>query len=199
MENGGACGAHTSLFSREERDTDRACRTSTPPHQTPTWRSRSGECRRSSGCTGSAPFLTQDVTEIGVFQALLTRCVPFLSSLPPTSSCLTRRDLHAPLRAKALSRCPRLHPCRHVRPARRPHPPPVHHHARQLRNATKSADTLSALSHSTGVAVGVRAPLMRVSALSGTVFGLAALVTDPQFGAGVMHDILALALVQRRL
>jgi hypothetical protein len=50
------------------------------------------------------------------------------------------------------------------------------------------------------VAVGVRAPPnTRVPALSGTVFGLAALVTDPQFGAGVMYDILALALVQRRL
>jgi hypothetical protein len=50
------------------------------------------------------------------------------------------------------------------------------------------------------VAVGVRAPPdTLVPALSGTVFGLVALVTDPQFGAGVIHDILALALVQRRL
>jgi hypothetical protein len=31
------------------------------------------------------------------------------------------------------------------------------------------------------------------------MFGLAALVTDSQFGAGVMYDILTLALVQRRL
>jgi hypothetical protein len=51
-----------------------------------------------------------------------------------------------------------------------------------------------------GVAVGVRAPPnTRVQALSSTEFGLAALGTDPQFGAGVMHDILALALAQRRL
>jgi hypothetical protein len=42
-------------------------------------------------------------------------------------------------------------------------------------------------------------PNTRVPALSGTVFGLAALVTDPQFGAGVVYDILALALAQRRL
>jgi hypothetical protein len=51
-----------------------------------------------------------------------------------------------------------------------------------------------------GVVVGVRAsPDTLVPALSGTVFGLVALVTDPQFGAGVMYDILALVLVQRRL
>jgi hypothetical protein len=48
------------------------------------------------------------------------------------------------------------------------------------------------------VAVGMRTPPNTlVPALSGTVFGLAALATDPQFGAGVVHDILALAL--RRL
>jgi hypothetical protein len=42
-------------------------------------------------------------------------------------------------------------------------------------------------------------PNTRVPALSGTVLGLAALVTDPQFRVGVMYEILALALVQRRL
>jgi hypothetical protein len=40
---------------------------------------------------------------------------------------------------------------------------------------------------------------MPVPALSGTVFELATLVRDPQFGAGVVNDILALALAQRRL
>jgi hypothetical protein len=50
------------------------------------------------------------------------------------------------------------------------------------------------------VAVGVRAPPNTlVPALLGTVSGLAALVTDPQFGAGVMYNMLALALAQWRL
>jgi hypothetical protein len=200
VENGCACGAHTSLFSREESDTDRAYRSSTRSRRTRTWRSYSWECRHSGSCTGPASFFIQDATEIGVFETLLTRCVPFLSSILPTGSCLSRRDLHAPLHAQALSRRPRLHLRPHIRPARRPHPPPVHHHARQLRDATKFAGALSALSHSTGVEVGVRAPPNTcVPALSGTVFRLAALVTDPQFGAGVMYDLLAPALVQRRL
>jgi hypothetical protein len=82
VENGCACGAHISLFSREESDTDRACRTSTPSRQTRTWGSCSGECRHSSSCTGPAPFFIQDATETGVFEALLTRYV----SLPRVSS-----------------------------------------------------------------------------------------------------------------
>jgi hypothetical protein len=42
----------------------------------------------------------------------------------------------------------------------------------------------------------VRAPPNTlVQALAGTAFGLAALVTDPVFGAGVVYDVLA----QRRL
>jgi hypothetical protein len=46
--------------------------------------------------------------------------------------------------------------------------------------------------HSTGVAFGVRAPPNTlVQALAGTAFGLAALVTDPVFGAGVVYDVLA--------
>jgi hypothetical protein len=50
------------------------------------------------------------------------------------------------------------------------------------------------------VAASVRAPPNTlVPAPSGTVLGLATLVKDPQFGAGVIYDILALALVQRRL
>jgi hypothetical protein len=130
----------------------------------------------------------------GVLEELLTRCVPLRLFSSPTSSRITRRDLHAPLLAQAPSYRPRLHPRRYARPARHPRPPPVPHHARQPRDAAKSAGALSALFHSMGVAVGVRPPPnTRVPALSGTVFGLAALVTDPQFGAGVMYDILALA------
>jgi hypothetical protein len=66
----------------------------------------------------------------------------------------------------------------------------------------KSGAALSVLHafHSTGVAFGVRAPPNTlVQALAGTAFGLAALVTDPVFGAGVVYDILALMLAQRRL
>jgi hypothetical protein len=122
-----------------------------------------------------------------VLKALLTRCVPLRLFSSLTGSRLTRRDLHAPLLAQAPSRCPRLHLCPHARPARGPRPPPVHHHAQHPRDPAKSAGALSALSHSTGVAVGVRAPPdTLVTALSGIVFGLVALVTDPQFGAGVM-------------
>jgi hypothetical protein len=186
------------LTLKEERDTDRACRISTPSRRTRTWRSRSGERGRSSSCTGRTFFHPRRHGYCCVRSAGLGAS-PFPASLPSTDSRLTRRDPHPHLRAKALSRCPRLHPCRHVRPARRSHPPTVHHHARQPRDAAKAAGALSALFHSTGIAVGMRAPPMRVPALSGTVFGLAALRTDPQFEAGVMYDILALTLVQRRL
>jgi hypothetical protein len=55
---------------------------------------------------------------------------PFPAYLPSTGSRLSRRNLHPHLRAQALSRRPCLHLRRHVRPARRPHPPPIHHHAR---------------------------------------------------------------------
>jgi hypothetical protein len=41
-------------------------------------------------------------------------------------------------------------------------------------------------------------PNTLVPVLSGRVFGLAALATDPQFGAGVVYDILALALAKGR-
>jgi hypothetical protein len=50
------------------------------------------------------------------------------------------------------------------------------------------------------VGFGVRAPPnMRVEALGGTAFELAALVTDPVFGAGVVYDVVVLVLAQRRL
>jgi hypothetical protein len=46
----------------------------------------------------------------------------------------------------------------------------------------------------------VRAPSNTlVQALAGTAFGLAALVTDPVFEAGVVYDVLALVLAQWRL
>jgi hypothetical protein len=148
---------------------------------------------------GPRLFFIQDATEIGGFEALLTRCVPFLFSLPPTGSRLTRRDLHAPLHAQALPCCYHLHPGRHVRPARRPLSPPFITTHDNFATPPSPPARSPFCTSPTAWGWRARAAERACPGALGTMFGLAALGTDPQFGAGVMYDILALTLVQRRL
>jgi hypothetical protein len=136
-----------------------------------------------------------------VFEVLLTRCVPLplLSSPAPAHASLagiyTLLFLLVNLAFIPIPTLPQL-----AALARLPFITTDGDLATQLAAKSNAALSVLRIFHSVGAVFGVRAPLITfVQALAGTASGLAALVRDPQFGAGVVHDILALALAQRRL